>query len=384
MPIPQLNQHKHNKSWKNQTNKPGLQEIKRTGSNHRNHGFSKRKKKKLSLKNLIFSKKFLGILIILFFLGVSTILGTFIWASQNLPDPNQLIQREVAQSTKIYDRTGDTLLYEIHGEQQRTLVTLEDIPDYMESATIAMEDKNFYEHQGFSLWAIFRTAITDIIYRKKAGGSTITQQLVKNAVLTPEKTFSRKIKELILAYQIEQKYSKDEILQMYLNEIPYGGTVYGIEAASQHYFGKKVEDISLAEAATLASLPKAPSYYSPYGPHKDLLLQRKDYILKLMEEQGYISEKEKKEAQNQELDFKEPSSNIKAPHFVMYIKSILAQKYGQKMLEQGGLKIHTSLDMYKQKLAEQAVQDRMETNEEKYQATNAGLVSLDPKTGQIL
>ncbi len=384
MPIPQLNQHKHNKSWKNQTNKPGLQEIKRTGSNHRNHGFSKRKKKKLSLKNLIFSKKFLGILIILFFLGVSTILGTFIWASQNLPDPNQLIQREVAQSTKIYDRTGDTLLYEIHGEQQRTLVTLEDIPDYMESATIAMEDKNFYEHQGFSLWAIFRTAITDIIYRKKAGGSTITQQLVKNAVLTPEKTFTRKIKELILAYRLEQKFSKNEILQLYLNEIPYGGTTYGVEAASRYYFGKNVKDISLAESAILAALPQAPSFYSPYGPNKELLLKRKDYILKLMNEQGYISETKMEEAQKEELEFRQPSSNIKAPHFVMYVKSLLSRKYGQKMLEQGGLKIYTTLDTYKQEIAEEVVEEGVKKNQEKYNAENAGLVSLDPKTGQIL
>ena len=373
MPIPQLSQNKYQQSWKDRQNTSS-----RTPSRNPN------KNNKPFWKRLFFSKKTLLFLIVAGIVFILSGLGVVAWMSRDLPDPNQLMDRDVAQSTKIFDRTGETLLYEIHGQQQRTLKTLEEIPNYAEHATIAMEDKNFYKHSGFSLWAIFRTAITDIVYGKMAGASTITQQLVKNAVLTPEKTFTRKIKELILAYQIEQKYSKDEILQMYLNEIPYGGTAYGIEAASQHYFGKKVEDISLAEAATLASLPKAPSYYSPYGPHKDLLLQRKDYILKLMEEQGYISEKEKKEAQNQELDFKEPSSNIKAPHFVMYIKSILAQKYGQKMLEQGGLKIHTSLDMYKQKLAEQAVQDRMETNEEKYQATNAGLVSLDPKTGQIL
>ena len=384
MPIPQLNQHKHNKSWKTQHNKPNLQEIKRTNPKNKGRSYYAKKGGKFSIKGFIFSRKFLVTLLVFFILGAATVLGIFVWASQNLPDPNQLIQREVSQSTKIYDRTGETLLYEIHGEQQRTLVTLEEIPDYVENASIAMEDKNFYKHQGFSLGAIFRTAITDIIYGKKAGASTITQQLVKNAVLTPEKTFTRKIKELILAYRIEQKFSKNEILQLYLNEIPYGGTTYGVEAASRYYFGKNVKNISLAESAILAALPQAPSFYSPYGPNKEILLQRKNYILKLMNEQGYISEAEMKEAQKEELEFRQPSTNIKAPHFVMYVKSLLSQKYGQKMLEQGGLKIYTTLDTYKQKIAEEVIEEGAKKNQEKYNAENAGLVSLDPKTGQVL
>lgn len=388
MPIPQLKQHKHGRSWKNQKKKPIIQEVKRKKSYKKPgrpyYSQKGRGKKKFSLKTFFLSKKFLGLVMVLFILGFLFSISVFVWASQNLPDPNQLIEREVAQSTKIYDRTGETLLYEIHGEQQRTLITLEEIPDYMENATIAMEDKNFFKHRGFSLWAIFRTAITDIIYRKKAGGSTITQQLVKNAVLTPEKTFTRKIKELILAYRIEQKFSKKEILQLYLNEIPYGGATYGVEAASRYYFGKNVVDISIAEAATLAALPQSPSYYSPFGPNKEILLQRKDYILKIMEEQGYISAEEKEKAQAEELKFRQPSSNIKAPHFVMYVKSLLSQKYGQKMLEQGGLKIYTTLDTYKQEMAEETVKEGVEKNIEKYNARNAGLISLDPKTGQIL
>ena len=193
---------------------------------------------------------------------------------RDLPNPNQLINREVAQSTKIYDRTGEHVLYEIHGEQKRTLVSLNNIPLYVQKATIAIEDKNFYKHGGFSVWAMARTAITNILYHRSAGGSTLTQQFIKNAVLTNEKTATRKIKELILAQQIEKKFSKDEILQMYLNEIPYGSNAYGVQAASQKYFSKDVKDVSLAEAALLAALPQSPSRYSPYGPNKEIFLGR--------------------------------------------------------------------------------------------------------------
>ncbi len=322
-----------------------------------------------------------------FFCGL---IGAFVlflyvaWISRELPDPNSLINREIPQSTKIYDRTGETVLYEIHGAEKRTLVELKDIPDYVKWATIAIEDKDFYKHKGFSLWAIFRTAITNILTGKKAGGSTLTQQLIKNAVLTSEKTYTRKIKELILAYRVEKKFSKDEILQMYLNEIPYGSTAYGVEAASQRYFGKSVRDINLAEAAILAALPQAPSRYSPYGNHKDLLIARQHYILDLMVEQGYISAEEAEEAKNYELKFKKQTTNIIAPHFVMYVKELLAEKYGEKMIEQGGLKIYTTLDLYKQKIAEETIDEFWPKWQEKYNASNAALLSIDPKTGQVL
>jgi len=264
------------------------------------------------------------------------------------------------------------------------LVNINNIPSHVQKATIAIEDKNFYKHKGYSLWAMFRTMITNVLYNRKAGGSTLTQQFVKNALLTSEKKYTRKIKELILAQKIEKKYTKDEILQMYLNEIPYGSNAYGIEAASQKYFGKSVKDINIAEAALLAALTQAPSKYSPYGDNKDLLIGRQQYVLDIMEEQGYISNEEKEEAKKYELVFKNPETNIIAPHFIMYIREILSEKYGEKTLEQGGLKIYTTIDLDKQKAAEEAIKNQEEKNATKYNANNAALVAIDPKTGQIL
>ncbi|MFH0840402.1 MAG: PBP1A family penicillin-binding protein [bacterium] len=320
-------------------------------------------------------------------LGLLLILVIFIYVlaiSRNLPTPDKLMEREVAESTKIYDRTGETILYQVFGAEKRTLVELEDIPDNLKNATIAIEDKNFYEHGGFSIWAMFRTFITNIVFGRKAGGSTLTQQFIKNAVLTSEKKYSRKIKEVILAYRLEKKFSKDEILKMYFNEIPYGSNAYGVEAASQYYFGKHVKDITLAEATILAALPQGPTLYSPYGSNKDLLIERQQYILDLMVEQDYISKEEAIIAKNTELDFKERDHNMIAPHFVMYVREMLVEKYGQKTIEQEGLRIITTIDLDKQEFAEEAIKERAEGNEKNYNATNAALVSIDPKTGQIL
>jgi 1A family penicillin-binding protein len=310
--------------------------------------------------------------------------GFVLYLSRDLPNPNKLMEREVAQSTKILDRTGQTVLYDVHGDEKRTLVALNDIPASVKNATVAIEDKDFYKHGGFSLWAMFRTAITNVLRHQKAGGSTLTQQFIKNAVFTNEKLYTRKIKELILAYRLEKKFSKDEILQMYLNEIPYGSTAYGVEAASQKYFGKDVKDVNLAEATILAALPQAPSRYSPYGPNKDLLIGRQQYILDKMVAQGYISQDEADAAKKTELAFQKPTEQMLAPHFVMYVKELLGEKYGDKNIEQGGYKIYTTLDLYKQKIAEEVITEKAAKNEEKYQATNAALVSIDPKTGQIL
>lgn len=322
-----------------------------------------------------------GLVVFIFFLIFT---GYVLWTLRQLPDPNHLIDRQVAQSTKIYDRTGQNLIYEIFNNQKRTLVTLSDIPDNVKNATIAIEDKDFYKHGAFSIWAILRSAFTDIVFHRSAGGSTLTQQFVKNAILTNEKTVIRKIKEVVLAYRLEQKFSKDQILQMYLNEIPYGSTAYGVEAASQLYFGKDVKDVNLAEAAVLAALPQAPTLYSPYGSHKDLLMGRQQYILELMYKQGYITQQQLNDAKATEVNFKTPNASMIAPHFVMYIKEILSDKYGEDMVEQGGLKITTTLDLYKQNIAEEAVKTIGATNATKYNATNAALLSLDPKTGQIL
>lgn len=341
-------------------------------------------KKKRTWRSLLFNKTLLKIIIGLFILGCLALASLIIWYSRDLPNPNQLINREVAQSTKIYDRSGEHILYEIHGNEKRTLVSLDQIPDHVKKATISIEDKNFYNHGGISVVAMMRTLVTNVIYRRSAGGSTLTQQLVKNAILTSEKSIPRKIKEIILAQRIEKKFSKDEILQMYLNEIPYGSSSYGVEAASQKYFGKNIGDTTIAEAAILAALPQAPSRYSPYGPNKDLLLGRKDYILNLMEEQGYISKSEKEQAIIEEIKFKKPESNITAPHFVMYVKDILSEKYGEKVMEQGGLRVYTTLDYDKQIIAEEIITEKTKNYPDKYNANNASLVSIDPKTGQVL
>ncbi|OGF25729.1 hypothetical protein A2303_07055 [Candidatus Falkowbacteria bacterium RIFOXYB2_FULL_47_14] len=324
--------------------------------------------------------------IVLFLGGVLFSLTAVAWISRDLPDPDGLLDRQLAQSTIIYDRTGEQVLYEIHGDQKRTLVNLVDLPVYIKQATIAIEDKDFYNHGGVSLWGIFRGVVWQKIKGRDAqGGSTLTQQFIKNAILMSEKSrYVRKIKEWVLAYRLEKKYNKDEILQMYFNEIPYGSNAYGIEAASEKYFGKNAKDLTLAEAAVFAALTQSPSRYSPYGPNKDILLGRQKYILDLMVNQGYITKEEAEVAKTQEIVFKGPETNIKAPHFVMYVKEMLSEKYGEKTVEQGGLKIYTTLDLYKQNIAEEVINEIAPKNAEKWNASNAALVSLDPKTGQIL
>src|SRR3989338_7887419 len=236
-------------------------------------------------------------------LGIASlvVLGS---VAKDLPNPNRIIDRTVAQSTKIYDRTGETLLYDVHGAEKRTIVKLEDIPEYVKQATITAEDRKFYEHKGVSFTGIFRSVLKNIFTGSKVGGSTLTQQLVKNAILSPEKTYTRKLKELILSYQIEKKFSKDQILQLYFNEIPYGSVAYGVEAAAQTYFGKSVRNVTLAEAAVLAALPQAPTYYSPYGSHTDQLFARQNYILDSMAELGYITQADANYAKKEEIIFK--------------------------------------------------------------------------------
>lgn len=376
MPIPHM---QNNNSWRDNNKKSSFTSNKRASfaDRHKN-------KAKNFLGRFDFQQNFLIYTLSGTLVFALITIGFVLWLSKDLPNPNQLINREIAQSTKIYDRTGETILYEIHGEEKRTLINLDQIPDYVEQATIAIEDKNFYKHSGFSFFAILRTAITNVLFGKKAGGSTLTQQFVKNSVLTSEKTYTRKIKELILAYRLEKKFTKNEILQMYLNEIPYGSTSYGVEAAAQRYFGKSVKDIALAEAAVLAALPQAPSRYSPYGSNLELLIGRQEHILDLMVEQGYITKDQADEAKKYPLEFQKQDENIKAPHFVMYIKELLAEKYGEKVIEQGGLKIYTSLDLYKQTAAEEVLKEQAEKNLKNYKATNASLVSIDPKTGEIL
>lgn len=305
---------------------------------------------------------------------------------RGLPSPEQFLERHIVQSTKIYDRTGSVLLYEIHGEEKRTVIPFEKIPQRVKEATIAVEDQGFYQHQAFDWRAMVRALAVNLVKgRVVQGGSTITQQLAKNAFLTPERTIDRKTKEMILAYQIEKRYSKDDILNLYLNTVPYGAGAYGIEAASQTYFSKSAEALNLAESAILASLPKAPSYYSPWGSHREELEQRKNYVLEQMLKMGFIDAEEKERSQKSAMKFAEQKiGSIKAPHFSIMVKDYLINKYGEEEVERGGLKAITTLDWPLQEIAERAIKEGSQRNSDLYQGKNAALVAQDAKTGQIL
>lgn len=317
--------------------------------------------------------------------GVVLVAGTLAWVSRDLPTAEGIVRRTVPLSTKIYDRTGQNLLYNIHGNEKRTAVELKDIPDSLKYATLVAEDRNFYKHRGFRFTSMIRSLLVNLLHGGRVqGGSTITQQFIKNAIFTNEKLYSRKIKEIILAYQIERKFTKDEILKLYFNEIPYGSNAYGAEAAAQTYFGKSVRDLTLAESAILAAMVKAPTYYSPWGTHQDELFGRQHYILDGMVEEGYITIEEAAQAKAEKIVFKDKLDPIIAPHFVFYVREQLAAKYGEKLVEQGGLKIITTLDVEKQKIAEAAIAAQAETNSKRYNAHNASLVAIDVPTNQIL
>ncbi len=315
--------------------------------------------------------------------GILLIAFLFVYYSRSLPDPNRLLGRNVPESTKIYAR-DETLLYEVHGEIKRTLINLDKVPQDLKDATIAVEDKNFYSHKGISITGLIRSVIVDIIYReKRQGGSTITQQFVKNAVLTRDKSFLRKAKEIILSIELEARFSKDEILKLYLNEIPYGRNAYGIQAAAETYFNKNASDLTLAESAYLAALPQAPSYYNPSGPNFDDLQSRQKFILTQMKDQKYISDEEYEKASNESVVFQQVKNSIKAPHFVQYVQEYLAEKYGERTLQEGGLKVYTTLDLKLQEIAEKAISEGAAKNIAS-NGHNAALVAMDPKTGQIL
>ncbi len=330
-------------------------------------------------------KKIIKYFLFVFGGGVIFVIGLFVYFSIGLPSLENSPEILLAQSTKIYDRTGKHLLYEIHGEEKRTIVKDEKIPKFLKQATIAIEDKDFYKHPAFDWQAIIRAVFVDLIHgRIVQGGSTITQQLVKNTFLTPKRTIKRKVRELILAYQLEKKYSKDKILWLYLNTVSYGSNIYGIGEASKTYFGKDVEDLTLPEAALLASLPQAPSYYSPYGNHFKELLERKDLVLREMYKNGYIGKEQYQQAKKQEIKILPRRESILAPHFIMYVKEILAKKYGEELLEKGGLKVYTTLDWQTQQIAQESIKWGVERNKKLANANNAGMVVQDAKTGQIL
>lgn len=326
-------------------------------------------------------------ILFLFSLGILTAGALVLWASSlELPDFNSFEERKVAQSTKIYDRTGKVLLYDVNRDLKRTIVPLSRISRDLKNAVVAIEDDNFYNHKGIEPTAILRAVIADLFTGSKAqGGSTITQQVVKNTLLTGEKAYTRKIKELFLALRLEQIKSKDEILELYLNEAPYGGPIYGIEEASQAYFGIAASDLSLPQAAYLAALPQAPTYFSPYGKNKKALDARRDLVLSRMELLGFVSKSEGESAKKATVLFvPQAEQRIKAPHFVMYVRSILEKKYGADIVATGGLKVTTTLDWNLEQIAEDTVSRFGAENAKNYNANNAALVAIDPKSGQIL
>ncbi len=304
---------------------------------------------------------------------------------QQLPSPTKLSSDDnYAVSSQIFDRDGN-LLYEIYADENRVPIKLEELPKHVSQATIAIEDKKFYKHFGLDIQGILRALRNNLQTESLEGGSTITQQLVKNALLSPEKTISRKAKEAVLAILTEIIYPKDKILEMYLNYISYGGTSVGIEAAAQRYFDKPAKNLNLPEAALLAGLPQAPSRYSPFGSNPEVAKKRQAQVLRRMVEDGYISQEEANQAQKENLDYALSQSEIKAPHFVFYVRDLLYEKYGVEEVETGGLRVQTSLDLDIQQAAQASVSAEVgKLAEKNYQVGNGAAVITKPNTGEIL
>lgn len=325
--------------------------------------------------------KLLGLVLFLFLAGVSSL---FVYYARNLPRPEKFTEKQFAQSTKIYDSSGQVLLYEMYGEEKRTIVPLDIIPEHMKQAVIAAEDAKFYQHFGLDIRAMFRALMADLkLWSPIQGASTIPQQLIRSSFLTTEKTLKRKIREIILTLELSRRYDKEQILEWYLNQVPFGSNAYGVEAAAQTFFNKSAQDISLAEAALLASLIQAPTRLSPYGDNRDQLFSRKNYILDRMAAEHFISREQAQSAKEQELEFAKVLQPIKAPHFVMYVRNILIDKYGEDFLKQKGFRVFTSLNWHFQEMAEVIVAERAEHNET-MNAYNAALVAIEPESGEIL
>lgn len=337
-------------------------------SDHQSHTNSSSKRKRFSY--------------LFFILPLCLVLLFYLTILKDLPKPTSLGKYDIPLSTKIYDRNGK-LLFDIFAEQNRTQVPLSDIPLFLRQATIAIEDKDFYRHAGVSpIGGMLRAVVATFTKRKLQGGSTITQQLVKSALLTQQRTVTRKVKEIILSFWVEAIYSKDKILELYFNQVPYGGTAWGIETASEKYFGKSVGDLTLAQSALLAGLPQAPTLYSPYGAHPEYAKARQKEVLRRMVEDGYITQEDAEKANNEELVYKS-ETGIKAPHFVMYVKEKLVEKLGEALVERGGLKVTTTLDLKLQEYAQATVS--AEVNKlTSMRVSNGAVLITKPATGEIL
>ena len=372
--------------------------------------------------------------VLLGFTAVTAFLGSILFASAAmsvfLPSVRDAQKLLNVESTIFYDRNGK-VLYTVHGEENREVIKSEDIPQVVKNAAVAIEDDGFYDHRGFDIPAILKAVLSEIGIGERRGGSTITQQFVKNAILSNERTYTRKFKEIVLATRLERRYSKDEILTMYLNKIPYGGTAYGVEKAAEVFFNKNAKELNLTEAVILASLPQAPTYYSPFGANKYSSLKktftadelerrdietirdleeteysfgligksyllangksiylpgRTDEVLRRMEELGYISKEERDKTLPlvQAYEFNDYITSFKAPHFVLYVKKLLTEKYGKELVENGGLKVYTTLDYDLYEEGRKILTEQAKLNRARYKATNAALVSIDPSNGQVL
>ena len=325
--------------------------------------------------------KIVGGCFLFFILSASSL---FLYYAKDLPRPEVFTERPFVLPTKIYDREGKEILYQIYGEEKRTVIPLNQVPDSLVQAVVAAEDANFYHHFGLDIKGILRAVLRNLKLGEPIyGGSTISQQLIRSSFLTLEKTPQRKTKEIILTLELERRYSKEEILGFYLNQVPFGSNAYGVEAASQAFFQKAAADLSLPESALLASLIRSPSRLSPYGSHKDELLARKDYVLNRMAEENYISQEEAEKTKKEQLVFAPPGQTIKAPHFVLYVKEYLKSKYSDYILQERGLKVYTTLDWELQATAEEIIREGAEKNQG-YNTHNAALVALNPQTGEIL
>lgn len=323
------------------------------------------------------TKKKIFITLVAIFSATCLFFAVILWG---VPLPDNLSQNQ-AVSTQLFDRNGK-LIYEIFADQRRTPVKLGDLPDSVKNSTISIEDKNFYEHGGFSIIGMIRAAYKTVTGQRLEGGSTLTQQLVKNSLLTPERTLRRKIQELVLSIIVETRYTKDQILEMYLNQVPYGSTAYGIESAAELYFGKSSHNLDLAQSALLAGLLTSPTKYSPFGANPDFAKARQKTVLKSMVDNGYISQEEADNAFREELVYVKPK-DLKAPHFALWIKEQLADKYGDAVVEKGGLRVTTTLDLDLQEFAQDAVATEV-GKLKKLNVGNGAAIVTRPSTGEIL
>lgn len=333
---------------------------------------------RMRLVSLVAFGGFIGLLLMVFGVGI-----LFAWYAKDLPRPDK-VQRREGLSTVVLDRNGEKL-YDIFEEANRIPVKWDEVPQYLKDATVAIEDKDFYRHQGLSMPGIIRGMLACVALRRCQGGSTLTQQLIKNELLSQERTLPRKMKEAVLAIQVERKYSKNDILLMYLNAAPYGGTAEGVKTAAEHYFDKDVKTLTLVESAILAGLPQSPSYYSPFTGDESAYKARTQHVLRRMREDGYITPAQEADAKKQleSVTFAAGDTGLRAPHFVAYIKELLIDRFGEKTVNAGGLTVTTTLDWKLQEAAQKAVKEEVE-KAKKLKVSNGASIVMDPRTGEIL